>query len=327
MGTIQRQASVSYKGIEATEIFFEPIFKDLLELGNFRVMPNVVNKKKMQFIGQMEKIVQKKTGCGFHPSGKLGIYDRTIEVDEVTIMIEECFDEFKDTILQEKLRKGNLKMNLSGTEVMNLLLLKVQDAAMLDFMRLFWFGDKSSLDAAYNVTDGLWSAYIPELVANNLIPYTNLNSGAALTSGDGIAALEAVYESAPLALKGLMKGEKRFFVSGDIYEQYIRDLENGGGGDAGLQMLMNGVETVTYRGIQVVPNYNWDQYTTNDLNQPLQHQVLYTSPSNLVFATDLLGDLSSILVFYDELEEKTFVKVNGKMGTNYVHPSLMSVGY
>ena len=327
MPTIQRTASVSYKGIEATEIFFEPIFKDLLELGNFRVMPNVVNKKKMQFIGQMEKIVQKKTGCGFHPSGKLGIYDRTIEVDEVTIMIEECFDEFKDTILQEKLKKGNLKMNLSGTEIMNILLLKVQDAAMLDYMRLFWFGDKSSLDAAYNVTDGLWSVYIPDLVANNLIPYTNLNSGAALTPGDGIAALEAVYESAPLALKGLGKSEKRFFVSGDIYEQYIRDLENGGGGDAGLQMLMNGVETVTYRGIVVVPNYNWDQYTANDLNQPLQHQVLYTTPNNLVFATDLFSDLSSILVFYDELEEKTYVKVNGKMGTNYVHPSLMSTGY
>lgn len=327
MPTQIRQRSVSYRGIEANEIFFEPVFKDIIDLGFFRIMPNVVNKKKMQFVGQLEKIVQKKTGCGFHPSGKLGIYDRTIEVDEVTIMLEECFDEFKDTVLQEKLRKGNMKMNLSGTEIMQLLIEKVRDAAMLDYIRLFWFGDKSSLDAAYNVTDGLWSVYIPQLVNANQIPYTNTNSGAPLTPGDGEDFLREVYDNAPLALKGLPNADKIFFVSGSVYEQYREDLENSGGGDAGRDLVINGAAQLTYRGIRVVPNWNWDNYTANDLNQPDQHQILYTTPSNLVFATDLLSSLSQIMVFYDELEEKTYVKVNGKMGTNYVHPSLLSVGY
>jgi hypothetical protein len=327
MPTITRQASVSYKGIEATEIFFEPVFKDIIELGFFKILPNIVNKKKMQYVGQLEKIVQKKTGCGFHPSGKLGIYDRTIEVDEITIMLEECFDEFKDTIMQEKLLKGNLKMNLSPTEMMRILIEKVRDGAMLDYIRLFWFGDKSSLDAAYNVTDGLWSVHIPQLVAANQIPYTNTNSGAPLTPGDGEDFLREVYDEAPLALKGLPNNEKIFFVSGSVYEQYREDLENSGGGDAGRQLVIDGSAELAYRGIRVVPNWNWDRYTANDLNQVDQHQILYTTPSNLIIATDLLSSLSQISVFYDELEEKTYVKVNGKLGTNYVHPSLMSVGY
>lgn len=327
MPTQIRQRSVSYRGIEANEIFFEPVFMDLINLGFFKIMPNVVNKKKMQFVGQLEKIVQKKTGCGFHPSGKLGIYDRTVEVDEITIMLEECFDEFKDTVMQEKLRKGNLKMDLSGTEIMQILIEKVRDGAMLDYIRLFWFGDKSSLDPAYNVTDGLWTVHIPELVNNNLIPYINTGSGAALAPGDGENYLRAVYDAAPLALKGLANEDKIFFVSGSIYEQYREDLENSGGGDAGRQLVIDGASQLTYRGIRVVPNWNWDRYTANDLNQPDQHQILYTTPMNLVVATDLLSSLSQILVFYDELEEKTYVKVNGKMGTNYVHESLMSVGY
>ena len=327
MPTTIRESAISYVGIEADMIFFEPVFKDMLELGFFRIMPNVVNKKKMQFVGQMEKIVQKKTGCGFKPYGNVSIYDRTIEVDEITIMLEECYDEFKDTVLQEKLQKGNLKFDLSPTEIMQILIEKVRDAAMLDYIRLFWFGDKASTDAAYNVTDGVWTVHIPELVAANLIPYINTNSGAPLAPGHALTYLQQVYDEAPLALKGLPTGDKIIFVSGSVWENYRNTLETNGGGDAGRQMLIDGNMELFFRGVRVVPNWKWDEYTTNDLNDPDKHMILYTTPQNLVVATDLTSDLNSIKVFTDDLEEKTYIKVNAKLGTNYVHPSLFSVGY
>ena len=139
--------------------------------------------------------------------------------------------------------------------------------------------------------------------------------------------LRTVYDAAPLPLKGLPTTEKVFLVSGSIYEQYREDLENSGGGDAGRQLTIDGAQVLTYRGVPVKPNWNWDVYTATDLALPDYHQILYTSPKNLIFATDLFSTMSQVGVFYDELEEKTYVKVNGKMGTNYVHPSLFSVGY
>jgi len=324
MPTIVREQSLTVTGIEANQLFFEPVFQDILDMGFFRIMPNVVNKRKMAFVGQMEKIIQKKTGCGFKPFGNVSIYDRTIEVDEIKVNIEVCN---ADTVLQEKLQKGNLQFNIGPTEIGTILVQKVQDAMALDMIRLFWFGDKSSNDPAYNLTDGMWTVHIVDLVGANLIPYTNTGSGAALAPGDGEAFLRDVYDSASNALKGLPNSEKVFLVSGSVFEQYREDLENSGGGDAGRQMLIDGEIELTFRGVRVIPQWNWDTYTSADLNQPEQHQILYTTPKNLVFATDLQSSLSSIMVFTDELEEKTYMKVNGKMGTNFVHPSLISVGY
>ena len=327
MGTIQHEFSVSYKGIEAQKLFFEPIFTDILNIGDFTVLPDVVYKRKLQYVDKLEKIVRKNTGCGFSAAGNFGITEREIDVDEVKINIEQCYDEFKSTVLQEKLKKGNMKFDMSGTEIFKYLIQKVKDATLLDYMRLFWFGDKASASADYDITDGLWTVHIPALVAAASVPYTATGSGAPLAAGQGEALLRSVYESAALPLKGLPTNEKVFLVSGSVYEQYREDLENSGGGDAGRQLVIDGAQQLTFRGIPVKPNWNWDVYTSADLGLPDHHQILYTTPKNLIFATDLFSSLASVLVFYDQLQEKTYVKVNGKMGSNYVHPSLMAVGY
>lgn len=327
MATIERTIAVSYEGIEANDLFFEPFWMDMSNLGDFRIMPNVVSKKKMQFVERLEKIIKKKTGCGFDPSGKVGVYERTVEVEEVKAELEICFDEFKDTVMQEKLKKGNMKMDLSDTEIMNLLITKVQDAIMLDYMRLLFFGDKSSLDEFYNVVDGLWTVHIPNLVNQNQIPYINANSGAPLAPGATIDLLEDVYRAQSNALYGITAANKRFYVTRSVWEGYQTDLENTGGGDAGRVALINGETSLFYRGIRLVPFLNWDEYTENDLGQTDEHLVMLTTPDNIVVATDVLADLNRIQVFFDQLDEKTRIKVNAKFGSNFVHPSLFCVAY
>jgi hypothetical protein len=229
--------------------------------------------------------------------------------------------------MQEKLKKGNMKRDLTDTEIMDLIILKVQDAIQLDYMRLFWFGDKSSNDPVYNVTDGMWSVHIPELVNSNQTPYTNANGGAPLAPGDAEALLRNVYKAQSNALMGIPSQDKRFFVSRSVWEAYEDDLEAAGGGDAGRTQLINGVTELFYRGIRLVVNANWDEYTANDLGQPDEHQVMLTTPDNLVFATDMFSDLNRIQVFFDTLDEMTRIKVNAKFGTNFVHPALFSVAY
>jgi len=327
MPTVLKQRSVSYEGIEANTLFFDPIFLPDGEFSDYTVIPNVVSKRKLQYIKKLEKIVQKKTGCGFTPVGKFGMYDRTIEVDDIKVNLEQCVDEFKDTVLEEKLKKGTLREDLTGTEIGNLILENVQQGLILDYFRLFWFGDKSSLDSTYNVTDGIWSVHIPALVAANLTPYTSGLSGAPLAAGNATTILTGVYDTQSLALSALPDGDKLFYVSKSIWNAYRDDLENAGGGDAGRQMLIDGVQTLLFRGIRIVNNPTWDEYTTNDLGQVDQHEVMLTIPKNLVFATDLMSSLTQVMMFFDPFEEVTKVKVCAKFGTNFVHPSLFSVAY
>lgn len=54
--------NVSYTGVEANTIFMEPIFMDGNVAQEFRVMPNVVTKKKLQFADSLEKILQRHVG-------------------------------------------------------------------------------------------------------------------------------------------------------------------------------------------------------------------------------------------------------------------------
>tara|TARA_R110002096_G_scaffold220611_2_gene409182 strand:+ start:781 stop:1767 length:987 start_codon:yes stop_codon:yes gene_type:complete len=327
MATVNKSMSISFQGIQANTVFFDPIFEPNGSFMNYRVIPNVVSKKKLLFVNKLEKIVQKHTGCGFTPVGKFGIYDREIEVDDIKVNIEQCVDEFKDTILEEKLKKGNLREDLNGTEIGNMMLQAVQMGITLDYHRLFWFGDKSSLDPAYNVTDGIWSVYIPQLVNANLTPFTSALSGAPLAAGAATTILTTVYDQQSLALAGLPDGMKKLYVSKSIWNAYRADLENSGGGDAGRQMLIDGTQTLLFRGIMLLENPNWDEYTTNDLGLIDQHEVMLTIPDNLVFATDLMSDLTSVMMFFDPFEEVTKIKVQAKFGTNFVHPSLFSVAF
>jgi hypothetical protein len=237
MATVNKSMSISFEGIEANMVFFDPIFEPNGSFKDYRVIPNVVSKKKLLFVKKLEKIVQKHTGCGFTPVGKFGIYDREIEVDDIKVNIEQCVDEFKDTILEEKLKKGNLREDLTGTEIGNMMLEAVQMGLTLDYHRLFWFGDKSSLDPTYNVTDGIWSVWIPQLVNANLTPFTSALSGAPLAAGAATTILTNVYDQQSLALNGMPDTMKKFYVSKSIWNGYRADLENSGGGDAGRQML------------------------------------------------------------------------------------------
>jgi len=193
-------------------------------------------------------------------------------------------------------------------------------------LKLLWFGDTASNDVALNITDGIWTVHVPSLVSNNLIPYVGTNQGTPLAAGDATDYLQEVFDNAPLALKGLPNSMKVFMVSGSVYDAYVKDLQ-AANIVVGVVMTMDGVQNVTFNGIRVIPNYLWDVYDSTDLGLDNSHRIMYTTPQNIVFATDLLSDLNSFMVFTDDLEEKTYVKANFELGTNYVHESLFSVGY
>lgn len=321
------ELSVTYTGIEANQIFFEPVFTDEDILGSFRVMPNVVNRKKMQFVQSMEKLVRKYTGCGFNPIGTVGIYDREVEVTKMKIDIKQCMDEVQDTVFEELLRRGTPIHDLTGTLLEDIMINRMQQALKLDLSRIYYFGDLSNPNPNYDQMDGLWTVHIPYLVDNDLIPYYDTGSGVALAAGDGIDILRTVYDNAPLQLKGLPKSMKKFYVSGSVYEQYVEDIENGGGGDYGLIQTINGIDTVTFRGIPVVPQWRWDEIMAGDIGSPLSHLVLLTTPTNLVVATDIVNPGEDFEIWYDRRDEHWYAKSRWKMGGNYVHHSLFSVGY
>lgn len=327
METLMGEFAVTYSGTEANEILLEPVFMDEDILSSFRVMPNVVNKKKMAFASKLEKIVRKYTGCGFKPTGGLQVTERCVEVERQKFDLEVCIDEFLDTVYEELLNRGVRIADLTGTILEEILLTRIRQALKLDFARMYYFSANSDPDPNYDQMDGFWRVHAPELVAQNLVPYFNTGSGAALNNGDGIDILRAVEEAAPNQLKGLPNAMKRHYVAGTVYNQYVTDLENSGGGDFGVLAMVNGIQTPFFRGVQVVPQWRWNEIMEQDFASPNVHYALYTTPQNMVIGTDLINAADDVMVWYDPKDEKLFAKGRWKFGGNYVHESLFSLGY
>jgi hypothetical protein len=114
--------------------------------------------------------------------------------------------------------------------------------------------------------------------------------------------------------------------TGSVYMALMEDYEEGGGGDMGLMRLVDGVEQLTFRGIPVIPQWRWDETLTN-LSVTLPHYVEYTTPLNKVIATDVTNPATELTTWYDEKDEKVYTKSRFKLGVNYIHHSLISVGY
>ena len=119
---------------------------------------------------------------------------------------------------------------------------------------------------------------------------------------------------------------KRINVTGSVWEAYRNDLENSGGGDAGRSMLINGEEVLYFRGIVVNPMWRWDEIAT-ELGTTLPNYIEYVALANKIMATDVADPSTSIRVWFDDKDEKLYIKARWKMGVDYVHNSLISVGY
>jgi len=325
--TLDQSLSLNLMGSEANTLFFEPIFMDQDLRSQMRMIPNVKHKRKIAFVEAMEKIVRSYTGCGFQAAGSTKVYERWIEVDRVKADVELCWDEFKDTVFEELMADGTSMSDLTPTLLLDILMRQVKTGAKKDILRLMFFGSKESSSSAYDAIDGLWTEYIPEFVAGNNTPYSDLSSGTAFGAGDGIDALKAVYAKQDIRLRGIPDTMKKFYTDLSVWDAYRDDLENSGGGDAGRSMMIDGVEKLFFRNIEVVPMYEWQQIMANDFATTDSHQILLTPPNNLAVAGDVMDPENQFKIWFNEEDEKVKMKTRFKLGFNVIHPSLMSVGY
>ena len=323
MATLMPQININLTGVEANEILFDPIFMDGGSMTDFKVYPNVKKgAQKIYHVTELENIVREKTGCGFDPIGNMNIYDREIRVYEAKVELEQCIDEFEDTVFQTLLKSGNLRRDIQGTEIMNILSSQVQMATAKDLKAMLWFGNKATGAGRLKVVDGLLSVHIPNLVAANLCPYKNAGSGSALNAGDARIILTDVYDNQAEALYGMDDSQKVFYVSRSVYSQLRADMEAIGATGGFTSDIESGRRIDRFRGIKIEQKVQWDSLSTAN-----SHYVVLTNPKNIVVGTDIMGDASRFKVWYNEEQEMVRIKATFMLGVDYVHPSLFSVAY
>ena len=318
--------TATYSGANFNELFLEPIFRDS-DIMQFRVIPNVKHVMNLYTADALSCIVKKYTTCGGAESGTFNVNDKVLTAGRMRVAVSQCTDEFFGTYLEESFRNGVNVMNLEGTALMDTILQNVRNGISKDVSRLAWWGDTSESGASiscYDSMDGWWKLFL----ANTEIATTRkvaIPNSSAFATGDAIIALRAMWASAPSALQGVDVREKGIYVSREIYDDYLTSLEDLGNAE-GFSQLVDGSVKVYFRGVEVIPMYDWSVAATQT-SATEDIRAAYVAKQNLAVGTDTNDPQGEMKMFYDDLTEKVYVRAYFKLGVQFLHESLVQVGY
>ena len=321
----------TYSGANLNEIFYEPVFRSDDIMRNYRVLPNVKHKMNVFTSAALTKITQKYTACSATSgSTQFNIDEKTITAGRMRVALEQCTDEFFGTYIEEMYRNGVDVMNLEGTQLADAIVDRAVKGIAQDVVRLAWGGDSAT--ANYDQMSG-WMKLMGD-DATVLAARTEFSAVAptAPTAAESLSLIRTMYDSAPAALQQVPASDKRIYVSPKTYNAYLQNLE-GTSADLAITNQQDGVLVVKFRGVQLVPMYEWDTILADtDPAMFLRGGVngtegaCYCAVDNLIIGSDVTDPEGSFKVFYDDLEEKMFFRGYFKLGVQFLYPSLVQWG-
>ena len=320
--------AATYGGAQLNEIFYEPVFRSDDIMRNYRVIPNVKHKMNVYTSAALKNIVQPYTTCSSTSgSTQFNIDDKVITAGRCRVALEQCTDEFFGTYIEEMYRNGADVMNIEGTQLSDAIVNRAVKGIASDVVRLAWGGDVAGAVAGYTAFDG----WMELMKTETVIEFAG--TPAAPTAADAIGLIRNVYDQAPAALQQVPAGDKKIFVTPKVFNAYLANLE-GSSADLAIVNQVDGMRRVMFRGVELVPMYEWDTILT-DTNPDLfntaagadvNNGVCYCAVENLIIGSDVTDPEGSFKVFYDDLEEKMFFRGYFKLGVQYLYSSLVQWG-
>jgi hypothetical protein len=328
--------TATYSGADLNEIFYEPVFRSDDIMRNYRVIPNVKHVMNVYTSAALKNIVQPYIDCSATSgSTQFNIDDKTITAGRCRVALEQCSKEFFGTYIEEMYRSGVDVMNVEGTQLSDAIVNRAVSGIASDVVRLAWGGDGATSN--YDALTGwmkLMGADTTVLAAQ--IQETGATTTATVTAGHAIGLLRKVYDGAPAALQQVAAGDKKMFVTPKVFNAYLANLE-GSSADLAIVNTKEGMRTVSFRGVELVPVYEWDTILAA-LNPAifvdqsaaatgnLENGVCYCAVENLIIGSDVTDPEGSFKVFYDDLEEKMFFRGYFKLGVQFLYSSLVQWG-
>lgn len=318
----------TYSGANLNEIFYEPVFRSDDIMRNYRVIPNVKHKMNVFTSAALTKIVQKYTACSATSgSTQFNIDEKTITAGRMRVALEQCTDEFFGTYIEEMYKNGADVMNIEGTQLADAIVNRAVKGIAQDVVRLAWGGDNST--ANYQGVTGWIKLMGDDATVEGAKRAVTCTDSTAPTAGESLTMIRRAYDEAPAALQQVPASEKKMFVSPSIYNAYLANLE-GTSADLAITNQQDGVLVVKFRGVELVPMYEWDTIVA-DLNPTMfdvggtdyTNGLCYCAVDNLIIGSDVTDPEGSFKVFYDDLEEKMFFRGYFKLGVQFLYPSLV----
>lgn len=243
--------------------------------------------------------------CGFSSSGSTAITQRTITVGKIKVQESICPKTFEAKYTQKALREGSSYDYMAYAAEYSAQKVERIGAAL---ETAIWQGDTASGTANLARFDG-FTKIIDSLGFGGAGDPINGNSAGltTLTSGNVIAAVDAIFVALPAAL--LDKSDVVIFAGNDTFREYVIALRS-------ANLFHYPVDAANME--LVIPGTNVKLIGVNGLNGT--DKMFGISMANMYLGTDLLNEQDRFELFYaKEADEMRFV-VEFKLGVQVAFP-------
>jgi hypothetical protein len=330
------------------------------ELG-IRVVENIKTSVLMQGLLAKNKVTVADTGCGvFQQTGALAKFvTNQISVDPLVASDQDCAETFIGTIMQGMLKAGHATdSDLTGTaietlvkayaeggiakvplgnqaEFANLLDIALNDTVNPvvygDALRIWMLGDKASADKNYNASNGLRKKLLTAAPAVGT-GATGAYRGAAidyaalkLDPKKIFPVLEDLVANCSDELQDVDDGAKVIFLTKSLYRLLKFAYAPSETTENSLKLeYEKATRTYYYDGIKIQELKVWEQFMKLDFPTQAPHLALYTAPANLIWATDLVSDVTTAEFKYEARERINWWRVLFRLGSGFAYDILIS---
>lgn len=320
----------TYNGREVLEAFVKPSIENPDVKRLFKVRTGVRSGDQL-FLAEtlLRKKLREKTSCTPSYATGVNLTNRKLETKQLVVSYEQCEQEFQGTAWEQALASGiDTDRISSASQIQQLILEMIRNEVQQDFFRLFCFGDDSDDDPFYGSMEGLWPRLLTGVNEYCVgLAGTNFTTGSSFAANEVINTFRSLYADADPILKQLPNDRKAIYVTGNVYEEYLIHLENQGN-EFGATIEVEGLPVVAFRGIPVIPIYDWDAAlgdTDCPLNGSYTKFALYTTPENHVIGLDGANDDAKLETWFSQDDRVQRYHSEFRLGYQYIHCDLQII--
>lgn len=302
--------NLTFNGEQAKTGIVIPAFENPLLSGVLNVVEGIKLNQQVAFVDRIRKITKSAQACGTSQTAtnksNLTITGKTWTPKEAEILIVQCWTEITQTFLAWGLGLGYNRIDLTkataGDDPQNYWESFIMDIAIKgmveDVNRMAWFNDTVITDYTdspagtlfdstdvdyYNLFDGLFKQIFAGVVSGKTYRYTVDENAEAtfaaqltLAAGRSRTILESLYNGIDRRAFGDTAGLE-FLVTKTVWDNWLSYQEAKTNLESSKVDELTGITTSSFRGIKIVPMFDWDFNIQNDF----KNTVKYTFPVHI----------------------------------------------
>lgn len=332
--------------------------RDLLVMTNFTdenmeqfftFRQNIQNGDKLGWTGEMSEVGWAGAPCNpEYRTPTIVAAEKEWEIGDWSMPLKWCYEEFMNTMAEYALKTGTDIHDLTGTEIMDVLIYPALDEAIKRmYWRFIWFGDKNTQEGdittgmdveLFKPNDGFFKQLFAIGAANanqRITIEANQESTMAAQMraikkpGVAISIFDSLLEDADPRIASL--NGAGLYVTKSLADALAKDLKREYKEILTWENVFNGIKVTEYEGVKIYSISVWDRmiqrYQNNGVTLNLPHRAVFGSPSQMFVGSPANKIISDLDIWFNKDERVVKAYAAGRLGTLIGEDNLFQLAY